>query len=149
MEKTQQFKNLYIKAIASGETEAKILKRLNIEWIDFFETLADDPQFRKDIEEARKHRAEVWVDRIVSSIDTDDEVTAAQVPALKLEFEKLKFLAGADNPDRYGTAAKGAKVDVNVDFKQFQLLPPKEALKVLQDDPFNQVVLIDGKKVEE
>jgi hypothetical protein len=36
-----------------------------------------------------------------------------------------------------------------VDFKQFQLLPPKDALKVLQEDPFNQVVVIDGKPVED
>lgn len=149
MEKTQQFKNLYIQAIASGETEAKILKRMNVEWLDFFETLADDPQFRKDIEEARKHRAEVWINRIVESLDSDTSVSMSEVPALKLEFEKLKFLAGADNPERYGNAAKGAKVDVNVDFKQFQLLPPKDALKVLQEDPFNQVVVIDGKPVED
>jgi hypothetical protein len=149
MEKTQQFKNLYIQAIASGETEAKILKRMNVEWLDFFETLADDPQFRKDIEEARKHRAEVWINRIVESLDSDTGASMSEVPALKLEFEKLKFLAGADNPERYGNAAKGAKVDVNVDFKQFQLLPPKDALKVLQEDPFNQVVVIDGKPVED
>lgn len=149
MEKTQLFKNDYIKAIASGDTEAKILKRMKVDWMDFIEILADDPQFRKDIDEARKHRAEVWVDRIVGSLDAEEPVQASQVPALKLEFEKLKFLAGADNPDRYGTAAKGAKVDVNVDFKQFQLLAPKEALKVLQEDPFNQPVLIDGKLVEE
>lgn len=149
MENPTKFKADYIKAIASGETEAKILKKMGIEWLDFFEAIADDPQFRKDIEEARKHRAEVWVNKIVESIETDKLASSQEVAGLKLEFEKLKFLAGADNPDRYGTAAKGAKVDVSVDFKQFQLLPAKEALKVLQEDPFNQPVLIDGKVVED
>jgi hypothetical protein len=147
MEITHQFKTAYIKAIASGETEARILKRMGVDWLDFFETLADDPQFRKDIEEARKHRAEVWVNKIVESLEPTEDIQASQVPGLKLEFEKLKFLAGADNPDRYGTAAKGAKVDVNVDFKQFQLLAPSEALKALQEDPFNQPVLVDGRVI--
>lgn len=147
MEKMQKFKNAYVKAIASGGTEAKILKVMSVDWLDFIEILADDPQFRKDIDEARKHRAEVWVDKIVDSLDPTLDVQASLVPSLKLEFEKLKFLAGADNPERYGNAARGAKVDVSVDFKQFQLLPAKEALKVLQEDPFNQPVLVDGRVI--
>jgi hypothetical protein len=147
---SKAFKDEYITRIASGQTESFILKELSIDWMDFFEALASDPTFRKDIDEARKQRAEIWVDSIVRSLDTDNFAEAKDAPLLKLHFEKLKFLASADNPERYG-ASKGTKVDVNLDLKQFQLLPPKEALKVLQNDPFNIPVLIgesDGKKEE-
>lgn len=147
------FKSEYIRRIAQGFTESVALKSLNVDWLDFFEMLADDPQFRKDIDEARKHRAEVWIARIAESVDAGNDPlvpppSASEIPAMKLEFEKLKFLAGADNPERYGNAAKTAKVDVSVDFKQFQLLPPKEALRVLQEDPFKQPIAIDGVVVE-
>lgn len=131
------FKKEYVIRIASGMTERQILRALNVPWIFFFTMLAEDPQFREDIEEAKKHRAELWISRVIDSVDSEVEIPASQVPAARLEFEKLKFLAGVDNPDKYGATAKTAKVDVNVDFKQFQMLPAKEALRVLQSDPFN------------
>jgi hypothetical protein len=137
------FKREYIVRIASGMTERQILRALNVPWILFFTMLAEDPQFRDDIEEAKKHRAELWVARVVDSLE--EEIASAAVPAARLEFEKLKFLAGVDNPEKYGAAAKSAKVDVNVDFKQFQMLPAKEALRVLQSDPFNTTFTIGAK----
>jgi hypothetical protein len=144
--RSKEFKSAYIKLICEGNSEATALKTLGVKWIDFFEVAADDPDFRKDIEEARKFRAEIWVDRIVRNIDNNSLLPKEAVPAAKLEFEMLKFLAGADNPDRYGGKG-GSKVDVNIDLSQFQLIKPDEALKVLQDDPFRNPVKVDNIEV--
>lgn len=143
---SNEFKAAYVRLICEGNSEATALKTLGIKWIDFFEAAADDPDFRKDIEEARKFRAEIWVDRIVKSIDSNSMLPKDSVPAAKLEFEMLKFLASADNPDRYGGKG-GSKVDVNIDLSQFQLIKPEEALKVLQDDPFRKPVKIDNVEI--
>jgi hypothetical protein len=51
-----------------------------------------------------------------------------------LKFDKLQFLAKADNPDKYGNNNK--KVDISIDLKQFKLLKPDEAVKALAADPF-------------
>ncbi len=153
-----EFKEIYVRRIASGEWESRILKDLDWEWIDFHELCAEDPEFRRKIDEARKGRAEKWVERIAGSMNPmrEDEfgemvpvpIAPSEVPILKLEFEKLKFLAQADNPERYSPTGKPSKVDVNIDLNQFKLLTPQESMKVLASDPFSRVTMVDGVEVQ-
>lgn len=152
------FKKNYLILIAQGSTESKALAHLEIDWLDFFELCAIDPDFRKDIEHARKGRAEIWVNKIAESIEpvfvkNKDGVEVEVIPGKeetgfrKLQFEKLKFLAKADNPDRYGeTSGKGPSVEINLN--DFKLLSPQEAIKTLNNDPFNKLVIIDAETKE-
>lgn len=141
-----EFKRDYLRLIALGQVETNALKTLSIDWYDFFELCARDPQFRTDIDEARKSRADKWVDRIAISIDKKyysmvEGVEVERPPVKdelgkdKLDFEKLKFLAQADNPDKYSGGMK-PKIDINFDMTDFKLLPPEEALRALKNDPF-------------
>ncbi len=104
----------------------------------------ENPEFVKDIEEARKHRAEFWVSKIAHSVD--EVYDPKDVSGEKLRMEKLVFLAKADNPERYGTGK--TKVDISLDLKQFKLLPPDEAVKALANDPF-ATVEAEFKEIEE
>lgn len=152
------FKSNYVRLISQGYTEGKALQVLEVDWLDFFELCAKDEDFRKGIEDARKQRAEVWVGKIMDSVDPkfielDDGTKVERIPGKdetahrKLEFEKLKFLAKADNPERYGEAAgKGNKVEINLN--DFKLLQPSEAIKVLNNDPFNKMVTFDAEVVK-
>lgn len=148
-----QFKSAYVRLISQGFTEGRALADLNVDFIDFFELVAKDEGFRNEIENARKQRAEIWVGRIIDSVNPrmiklDDGTEVERIPGKdetahkKLEFEKLKFLAKADNPDRYGDAAgKANKVEINLN--DFKLLTPQESIKVLNNDPFNKMAVID------
>lgn len=143
------FKNRYLELIARGYTESKALVELKTEWLDFFELCAKDADFRKDIDNARKARAEVWINNIVESATSEEEMSSNDIAREKLRFDQLKFLAGADNPDRYGTTAKSAKAQIDINLNDFKLLPPSEAIKVLNNDPFNKLVTIDAEVVSD
>jgi len=146
------FKTNYLRLIAAGYVEATALAFLEVDWLDFFEICSRDPEFRNQIDDARKSRADQWVDRIAQSLDKKYMIEVPgeegrppirqerppnkdELGRDKLDFEKLKFLAQADNPDKYAT---GAKTKVNVDFsmEDFKLLPVAEAAQVLANDPF-------------
>jgi hypothetical protein len=135
------FKTSYIKKIASGYSESKALKEMDVDWMDFFELCAKDPDFRKDIENARKARAEVWVGKITDDVTSEEPLAASEIPAAKLRFEQLKFLAKADNPERYGEKGGGPSVQINMG--DYSLLSPQDAIKVLNNDPFNKMVTIE------
>jgi hypothetical protein len=128
----KQFKESFLEKIASGYIETKALSDLGISKAQFVRLCVENPEFVKDIEEARRHRAEFWVSKIAGSVD--DVYDPKEVSGEKLRMEKLVFLAKADNPDRYGTGK--TKVDISIDLKQFKLLPPDEAVKALAADPF-------------
>lgn len=128
----KQFKENFLEKISSGYIESKALGDLGISRSQFVRLCLEDPDFVKNIEEARKHRAEFWVSKIANTVDVDYD--AKDVPSEKLRMEKLVFLAKADNPERYGTGK--TKVDISLDLKQFKLLPPDEAVKALASDPF-------------
>ena len=128
----KEFKKSFIELISSGYVEAKALEELHTSRGLFARYCIEDPEFVKQIEDARKHRAEFWVSKIAEDIDVIYE--SKEVPGHKLRMEKLVFLAKADNPERYGTGK--TKVDISLDLKQFKLLPPEEAVKALSADPF-------------
>ncbi len=128
----KELKNKFIELTSSGYIESKALETLGISRGIYLRACNEDPDFVKNIEEARKSRAEFWVSKIAENIDYIPE--AKDVPGEKYRLEKLIFLAKADNPERYGTGK--TKVDITLDLKQFKLLPPDEAVKALANDPF-------------
>jgi hypothetical protein len=151
-----QFKDKYLKLIAAGKSESIALRTLGVDWMDFFELCAKDPDFRKDIDNARKARAEVWVSKIVESVEPkylkDSHGNPTEVERIpskdetmyrKLQFDQLKFLAKADNPERYGDAG-GSRPTVEINLNDFKLLSPQEAIKTLNNDPFNKLVTIEA-----
>lgn len=148
-----QFKNNYLRLIAAGQVEKNALVILGVDWLDFFELCAKDPEFRTDIETARKARADRWVDGIAESLDKKYHFEGPENPETgiapmierppnkdelgrdKLNFEKMKFLAQADNPEKYATGGK-SKIALEFDMSDFKLLSTAEAAKVLSNDPF-------------
>jgi hypothetical protein len=128
----KDLKAKFLELTAEGNIEARTLDLLDISRGLFVRLCIEDPEFVKNIEEARKARAEFWVSKI--AVDIDKDFDKDEIPNQKLKFEKLVFLAKADNPERYGTGK--TKVDISLDLKQFKLLPPEEAVKALTADPF-------------
>jgi hypothetical protein len=125
-------KKRYLDLICNGYSETKALEESQLPKHLYIKLLLEDMDFISEVESARKVRADFWVSKISESID--DEIEKDQVPSARLTFDKLQYLAKADNPERYGNNSK--KVDINIDLKQFKLLPPEEALKSLAMDPF-------------
>ena len=126
-------KNKLLDMIASGYIESKALADIGLPRSLFIRWCVEDPEFVKQVEEARTARAEFWVAKLAENID--EIYPPSEVPGHKLRMDKLVFLAKADNPERYGNNSK-TKVDISLDLKQFKLLPPDEAVKALANDPF-------------
>lgn len=128
----KELKSKYIDLISNGYTETVALKQLSFPKALYIKLLVEDLDFIADVEKARKLRADFWVSKIAETVDHD--YSKDEIGSERLKFDKLQFLAKADNPDKYGNNSK--KLDVNIDIKQFKLLPPDLALKSLQSDPF-------------
>lgn len=126
----------YLELIATGLVESKALAECGLSKSTYIRILSDDPDFAKQVESARKHRADVWVEKIASGVDDLPEQN--EVAAEKLRFDKLQFLAKADNPDRYSGSGKGVNIAINLG--EFRLLKPEEAAKALAADPFAEPI---------
>lgn len=129
----KELKSKYIELISQGYVEKVALETLNFPRGMYLRLLMEDTDFNISVENARKVRADFWVAKIAQDIDTDYEKD--EIPNQRLKFDKLQFLAKADNPDKYGNNSK-SKLDINIDLTQFKLLPPEEAMKALNSDPF-------------
>lgn len=127
-----ELKVQYLDLISQGHTELVALNKLNFPKALYIKLLLDDSDFALQVENCRKLRAEYWISKIAETVDND--YTKEEVSSERLKFDKLQFLARADNPDKYGNNAK--KLDVSIDLGKFKLLPPEEALKSLASDPF-------------
>ena len=128
----KELKIKYIELISNGYSESVALQTLNFPKGLYIKSLAEDRDFVQNVEDARKIRADFWVSKIAATVDHD--YSKDEVGSERLKFDKLQFLAKADNPDKYGNNSK--KLDINIDLKQFKLLPPDEAVKALSSDPF-------------
>ena len=128
----RKLKSDYVDLITNGYSENVALTNLSFPKQLYIKLLVEDRDFVKDVEEARKIRADFWVAKIAQTVDHD--YSKEEVASERLKFDKLQFLAKADNPDKYGNNAK--KLDISIDLKQFKLLPPDEAVKALASDPF-------------
>lgn len=131
-EAIKELKSQYIELISEGYVETVALKKLNFHKGVYLRLLLEDTDFCNDVNEARKLRADFWVSKIAETVDKD--VAKDEVGSERLKFDKLQFLARADNPDRYGNNSK--KLDINIDMGKFKLLTPEEAVKSLSQDPF-------------
>lgn len=129
----KELKEKYIELISQGYAEKVALESTNFPRGQYLRLLMEDSDFAIRVENARKIRADFWVAKIIQDIDTDYEKD--EIPNQRLKFDKLQFLAKADNPDKYGNNSKN-KLDINIDLTQFKLLPPEEAMKALAADPF-------------
>lgn len=128
----REIKDKYLELISSGLTESKALEESGLKKSTYIRLLLDDSDFTKSVELARKHRAEHWIEKIAD--DHAIHWEKGDTPGAKLIFDKLSYLAKADNPDRYGGSGKGISVSVNLG--EFKMLPPDEARKALANDPF-------------
>ena len=140
---TKELKAKYLELISNGTTEKSALEKLNFPKSLYLKLLLEDIDFAQDVENHRKLRADFWVSKIAESIDNN--VAECEVAAERLKFDKLQFLAKADNPDKYGN--NRGKIDVNIDLGQFRLLPPEEAKKALSQDPF--AIEVDFTEIKE
>jgi hypothetical protein len=131
-ENMSELKQEYLRMITEGYSEVRALAELNFPRHVYIRLLVEDTDFNLSVEQARKARADFWVGKIIEDVDT--LIDKDDIPGERLKFDKLQYLAKADNPERYGNNSK--KIDVNIDLKQFKLLPPEEALKSLSSDPF-------------
>lgn len=142
----KEIKNKFLELISSGYIESKALDVLEISRGHFLKLCLEDTDFMVSLDEARKCRADFWVSKIIQ--DVDAEYTKDEIPNQRLRFDKLQFLAKADNPERYGNNSK--KLDISIDLGQFKLLSPEDAVKSLSKDPFAPIeveytdVLEDG-----
>lgn len=128
----KDLKSKYLELISNGYTENVALKELSFPKPLYLKLLVEDLDFINDVDQARKLRADFWVSKIANTVDHD--FAKDEIGSERLKFDKLQFLARADNPDRYGNNSK--KLDISIDLGQFKLLPPEEALKSLAADPF-------------
>jgi hypothetical protein len=128
----KDLKSKYLDLISNGYTETVALQQLNFPKGLYIKLLVEDTDFIADVEKSRKLRADFWVSKIAETVDKDYDKD--QIGSERLKFDKLQFLAKADNPDKYGNNSK--KLDVSIDIKQFKLLPPDLALESLKNDPF-------------
>lgn len=106
-----------------------------------------ESSFAEGIEEAKKKRADYWYGKIMKDVDVIPSKEDA--PGSKLKFEKLKWLAKIDNPEKYGD-----KVSTSVDITHNINLSVKnmsisDAKKILEDDPFSVPLEADYRKIEE
>ena len=107
--------------IAGGADELTVCTYFSIRRGTFIQWMIQYPQFESAVQEARKQRADsfrtIIHDRIHEDvIDPETELPTGerrireigkdQVPGEKLLFEKLKWLAEVDNPEKYGTRVK-------------------------------------------
>jgi hypothetical protein len=143
----KQKRDRYLELIAEGKNEAQALKECDLPKSTYLRVLTDDPDFAKQVEFARKHRAEHWIGKIAEDVDDTRELSTLDVPAEKLYFEKLQYLAKADNPDRYSGSGKGVNISLNLG--EFKLLNPEDAKKALAADPFAEPIEAEFETIPE
>ena len=92
--------NVIIQKMIEGDSLTKISK---LQGMPSYSIMVmwrkQNPEFDSAIDEMRKHRAE-WVRDMVA--DNLDKVPDKEdIPGLKLQFDKIKWLAKVDNPELY------------------------------------------------
>lgn len=118
--------------ISSGMSDRKAAALLGFDDLKYSLLLANQSDVAEVVADAIKARADYWVDRVMETATY--EYTKEEVPSAKLQFEKLKYLASIDNPDKY--SEKNSKQDVNVNVFDIKTITDAKALKAIKDDPF-------------
>jgi len=118
--------------ISSGISERKAASLLGFDDFKFSLILANQADVMEVVEEAKKARADYWVSKVMETATA--EYTKDEVPSAKLQFEKFKYLASIDNPDKY--SERRTTQDVNVNVFDIKTITDAKALKAIKDDPF-------------
>lgn len=119
----------FLELISAGMTEPKALAHLGFTRPTYTQLLIKDADFKEQVEQAKKARADLYFEKIVETID--DQLEKEEVPAAKLRFEKLKYAAAIDNPDKYAEKSKHQH-DINVNiFQEMKEMTAGEAKSIL------------------
>ena len=97
--------------ISNGDTIGKIAEEIGISRTFLSWRLNAQPGMKERLVEARKGRADKWADDALSIADNVPEDPNA-INKAKVRIETRKWLAGVDDPDRYGQ--KAAQVNVSI-----------------------------------
>lgn len=98
------YRDLIANHIAAGKTITEICKLPGFPSSSILARWrAQHEDFNEAILAARKMRAEHYADKIAESLEETKELDKEQVPAEKLYYDKLKWLAEKNNPAEYGS----------------------------------------------
>lgn len=125
----------FLELISAGMTEPRALAHLGFTRPTYTQLLLKDADFKEQVEQAKRARADIFYEKIVDSVD--EQYDKAEVPGAKLRFEKLKYAAAMDNPDRYSEKTKHQH-DINVNiFQEMKELSASDAKAILHSvNPF-------------
>lgn len=148
--------------ISGGADEKDICDHFKIRRGTFIQWMITFPQFETAVIEARKQRAdsyrsiindrlyeeEVIIDEDFNEIKTGKKIIRKvwkdDVPGEKLIFEKLKWLAEVDNPEKYGTRVKHEGAAIS----PVQILVDT-GIKKIEDTKKKEAILTESEEVTE
>lgn len=101
------YKDLIANHIAEGKTLSAISKLPGMPSTSIIaQWRAKHPELEDAIRAARKQQADFYADKIADQVDETRELSKDEIPAEKLYYEKLKWLAEKADPDQYGNRTK-------------------------------------------
>ena len=96
--------------IAEGKDEQSACEAVNIRRSTLVKWMVKYPEFEDAVNNAKRMRADTYRTTIAKSLFDEDgdlvQLDKEDVPGQKLNFDKLKWLAEIDNPEKYGTRVK-------------------------------------------
>lgn len=120
--------------LRAGLSERQALTRMRVKPEDYYYFIATNSDFRNALESARKDRANFWFDKVIDEVDDIPEKD--EVPAAKMKFDKLKYLAEMDNPQKYAPNQK-VRQDTALSIHDFRDMTLEKAKEILNTkDPF-------------
>jgi hypothetical protein len=132
----------YLDLIRRGKGFRQAADILGISQVLLAMMIAQDQSLREDITKAEKDRGDHWVESIIRTVDVDCD--PKDVPNEKLKFEKYKYLAEIDNPEKYG---KTSTSEVNVNVFDIKGITDAQALTAIRNDPF--AIDVEAEVIEE
>ena len=130
--------------IAEGKDESEACRSVGIRRGTLVQWMIKYPEFDNAMKEAKKMRADTYRSKVQESLFDEDgdlvQLGKDEVPGQKLNFDKLKWLAEMDNPDKYGTKIKHdgnaiSPVQIVID-TGIQHVVEAESEEVIDDEDF-------------
>jgi hypothetical protein len=125
--------------IANGLSDKKAAEVLGVKELDFRLILINQPDVAELVDQAIKARADHWVGKVMETATY--EYSKDEVPSAKLQFEKFKYLAAIDNPDKY--SERKAAQDINLNVFDIKTITDAKALEAIKKDPFANAEVVD------
>lgn len=140
--------------IRSGKTLKKIAEMPGMPPLDVLYLWKNNHEdFKKAVEDAEKDRADYFHDKLVDRVEEIQNLSKDEIPAMKLYVDTIKYLAEADNPDKYkpkpGNSEQGggsvtiqvntgidrnAKVEDNVVITDYKDMSDEKSSEVRQEE---------------